>query len=310
MALNLNQLRVFNAISDELSITGAAKRLRISQPAVSKQLAELEQSIGTPLVDRLPRGIQLTAAGRLLGEHARAIFQREQTAELELARLLGLERGHLAVGASTTIGSYLVPQVLGDFHALHPDVGVELESANTQAIIRALLDGQLDLGLTEGLATVPGVDQEVLTHDEMVLIASAEHPTARRSQIALSELEGLPFIHREQGSGTREVIEAELAQLGVQLTPAMSLGSTEAVKNAVVHGLGVAMVSRLTVELELRTGLLVVLDVQDLHIRRALSLLTRRGKHPSPASAEFMRLLRSRYPAPGPVGVGVRSITR
>jgi DNA-binding transcriptional LysR family regulator len=296
MSLNLNQLRVFNAISDELSITGAAKRLRISQPAVSKQLAELEQSIGSPLVDRLPRGIQLTAAGHLLAEHARAIFQREQTAEVELARLLGLERGHLAVGASTTIGSYLVPPVLGDFHALHPDVGVELESGNTQAIIRALLDGQLDLGLTEGLSAVSGLDHEVLTHDEMVLIAGSQHPAARRVRIQLSELEGLAFIHREQGSGTREVIESELDRLGVRLTPAMSLGSTEAVKNAVVHGLGVAMVSRLTVELELRTGLLVALEVEGVHIRRALSLLTRRGKHPSPASAEFMRLLRARYP--------------
>jgi DNA-binding transcriptional LysR family regulator len=258
--------------------------------------------VGTPLVDRLPRGIQLTAAGRLLERHARTIFQAEHEAEAELAQLLGLERGRLAVGASTTIGSYLVPPVLGDFHALHPGVSVELEIGNTQAITQALLQGELDVGLTEGLAAGQGLDQQVLTHDEMVLIANSKHPLARRGRISLQQLPKLPFICREVGSGTRDVIEAALADVGVEIEPVMSLGSTESVKNAVVQGLGVAMVSRLTVALELRSELLVVVGVDGLHIRRALSLLTRRGKHPSPASGEFLRLLRAHYPTPASDG--------
>jgi DNA-binding transcriptional LysR family regulator len=293
--MNLNQLRVFKAISDALSVTGAAKELRVSQPAVSKQLADLELNLGTPLVNRLPRGIQLTAAGELLATHAGRIFQAEQAAESALAALLGLEGGRLAVGASTTIGSYLVPRVLGVFHTRHPKVTVELTIGNTKAITEALFDGQLDVGLTEGLPHGDALQHEVLTHDEMVLITSTSHPLARNQRASLADLTQFPLICREQGSGTREVIEAALGKQGVVIQPAMSLGSTEAVKNAVLHGFGIALVSRLTVELELQSERLVALDVEGLHIRRALHLLTLRGKHPSPAAAEWVGLLRDHY---------------
>ncbi len=278
-----------------MSITGAARMLRISQPAVSKQLAELEQSLGTPLVDRLSRGIQLTAAGELLSVHARRIFQAEQEAEAELAEHLGLDGGTLAVGASTTIGSYLVPRVLGDFHTRHPRVNVQLVIGNTQAITEALLDRQLDVGLTEGLIPGESLVQEVLTHDEMVLITSTNHPLASKPRARLVDLTSYPLICREEGSGTREVIEAALTRQGLSIEPAMSLGSTEAVKNAVLHGFGIAMVSRLTVELELSSRRLRALEVEGLHIRRALHLLTLKGKHPSPSTAAFLQLLRAYY---------------
>ncbi|MEN9580721.1 MAG: hypothetical protein RJA70_3730, partial [Pseudomonadota bacterium] len=144
--LNLNQVRVFKAVCDELNITAAARLLRISQPAVSKQLAELEQALGTPLVDRLPRGVRLTSAGELLESHARRIFQAEADAEASLHSHLGLQRGRLSVGASTTVGSYLVPGVFGDFHKQHPEVALELEIDNTQTIQEALRAGALDVG--------------------------------------------------------------------------------------------------------------------------------------------------------------------
>ncbi len=293
--MNLNQLRVFKAISDAMSITGAARLLRISQPAVSKQLAELEQALGTPLVDRLSRGIQLTAAGNLLASHARRIFQAEHEAEGALAELLGLEGGSLSVGASTTIGSYLVPRVLGDFHTRHPKVNVQLVIGNTQAITEALLDRQIDVGLTEGLIPGESLDQDVLTHDDMVLITNVSHPLANKPRASLADLTSYPLICREQGSGTREVIEAALARQGLQIAPAMSLGSTEAVKNAVLHGFGIAMVSRLTVELELSSRRLRALEVDGLQIRRALHLLTLKGKHPSPSAGAFLQLLRAYY---------------
>lgn len=298
MALNLNHLRILRAVLEQGSISGAARVLRISQPAVSRQLAEFEATVGARLVDRLPRGVRPTAAGEMLGERARRIFAEERAAERDIGELLGLHRGRLAVGASTTIGGYLVPQVFGDFAAHHPEITLELEIGNTRAIQGDLLDGGLDVGLTEGFADSDALDVEVFMHDEMVLIAGADRegtPLAGVESLEAAGLAGLPFIVREPGSGTREVIEAALADHGVQLRPTMRLGSTEAIKNAVASGLGVALVSRLTVGLECEIGRLREVDVPDLRIRRALHCVTLRGKQPSPAATEFLSLLRRRY---------------
>jgi DNA-binding transcriptional LysR family regulator len=289
--INLNQLRVFNAICDELTMTGAARRLHISQPGVSKQLAELENSLGAVLVDRLPRGLKLTAAGEVLARHARRIFQTEQAAEQELGELLGLHAGMLAIGASTSIGGYLVPHVIADFHREHPEVQIELQIGNTLAIAEAVLSGELDFGLTEGLAPAEGTHEHVFARDEMVAIVDSAHPLAAKGQVLLAELAAVPWISREQGSGTLDVIEAAIAQSGVTLRPTMSLGSTEAIKRAVAHGLGFALVSRMTVELELQMGRLVALAVDGLHIRRDLHLVTPRGKQPSAAAREFIARL-------------------
>lgn len=296
--INLNQLRVFKAIFEQQSITGAARQLRISQPAVSKQLAELEHGLGVALVDRLPRGIRLTEAGRVLEAHARRIFAAEEAAENALAQLLGLQRGSLSVGASTTIGNYLVPSVFGQFHLEHPQVKLQLEIGNTAMIQQAVADGRLDLGLTEGLVGGDALTVEVFAHDEMVAILSPHHPLALNSQLPLEQLSRVAWVCRERGSGTRDVIEAALARHGVELTPAMSLGSTEAVKHAVSLGLGVALVSRLAVELEVVAGRLVALPVEGLQLRRALHLVTLRSKHANPAATEFVRLLHERYPTP------------
>lgn len=302
MALNLNQLRVFRALLESSSITQAARALSISQPAASKQLAELEASVGVALVERRARGVRLTAAGEVLSRHARRLFQEEEAAERALKALLGLELGELAVGASTTNGNYIVPGLFVELHRSHPKVSLELEIANTARIRQRLIEGRLDLGLTEGLLETdsPELDRlsvEVFTHDEMVLILSPAHPlAAQRGPLPLRELTRLPFIVRERGSGTREVVEDALARRRLAIRPVMSLGSTEAVKNAVMAGLGAAFVSSLTVALELSSGRLRALALEDFQLLRALSLLALEGKPPSPLSAEFLRLLRERYP--------------
>lgn len=298
MALNLNHLRIFQAVIEAGSITGAASALRISQPAVSRQLAEFEASLGTLLVDRLPRGTRPTAAGVLLGEHARRIFAEESAAEHELGELLGLRQGRLSIGASTTIGSYLVPQVLGDFSQRHAGVALNLEIGNTRAIQNDVLEGALDLGLTEGFADADTLDVQEFLHDEMVLIAGPDKsgaPLAGVKSVRAADLSHLPCIVREAGSGTRDVIEAALAERGVEMHATMSLGSTEAIKNAVVCGLGVAMVSRLAVALECEIGRLREVEIEDLKIRRALHCLTLRGKRSSPAATAFLDLLKERY---------------
>lgn len=295
--LNLNQLRTFAAVAAAGNVTRAAGELAVSQPAVSRQLAELEDGLGLPLFDRLPRGVRLTAAGEVLYGHARRILAAEAAAEAELAELAGLSRGRLSIGASTTIGSYLIPELFGAFARAHPGVKLELEIANTAAIQTAVLEARVDLGMTEGFVSSSQLAVDVAAHDEMVAIAAPGHPLARRDVVTAQELCEAPFIMREQGSGTRDVIEAELARLGLSVDPVMSLGSTESVKHAVASGLGVALVSRLTVALELATRRLTELSVPELHIRRSLHLLQLRGKRPTPAVQAFVGLLRARQEA-------------
>ena len=297
--LNLNHLRVFRSVSETNSITEAARLLHISQPAASKQLAELEAHLGVVLFERRPRGVRLTAAGEVLSRHARRLFQEEEAAEAALEALLGLDLGHLSLAASTTIGSYIVPAVFGDLHAQHPNVKLQLEIGNAARVEELVLGGQLDLGLSEGTPISESLHVEVFTHDRMVLIAAPEHPLAvqaERGALEARVLESVPFIVRERGSGTREVVEAALERRGLRVAPVMSLGSTEAIKNAVARGLGVALVSSLTIELELSSGRLRAIELSDLAIRRALHLLTLEGKPPSPAATEFLRLLRARHP--------------
>lgn len=299
--LNLNHLRVFRSVSETNSITEAARQLHISQPAASKQLAELESHLGVALLERRPRGVRLTAAGEVLSRHARRLFQEEEAAEAALEALLGLDLGHLSLAASTTIGSYIVPAVFGELHAAHPNVKLQLEIGNAARVEELVLGGQLDLGLSEGTPVSDSLHVEVFTHDRMTLIAAPDHPLGAQAQhcsLPARVLESVPFIVRERGSGTREVVEAALEQHGLHVVPVMSLGSTEAIKNAVARGLGVALVSSLTIELELSSGRLLALDLADLSIHRALHLLTLEGKPPSPAAAEFSRLLRAGFDTP------------
>ena len=292
--MNLNHLRVFTAIAHEGSITAAARALRVSQPAVSKQLADFENNLDAALFDRLPRGVRLTAAGDLLLGHADRMFAAEAAAELDLERLRGLDRGRLTVGASTTLGGYLVPSLFGGFHRAHPEVRLTLQIANTAVIQDAVLREQVDLGLTEGLVSADGLDVRTVYRDELLLILPPDHPLLPRQHITPATLRTVPMIFRERGSGTRDVIEAALAAGGLQdIEPAMSLGSTEAIKHAVAGGLGVSFVSALTVELELATGRLASLPVRGLKIERDLHLVTLRGKSASPAATAFVALLGS-----------------
>jgi DNA-binding transcriptional LysR family regulator len=292
--VNLNHLRVFESVARHGSLTRAARELRVSQPAVSKQLSDLEHDVATALVDRLPRGVRLTAAGEILFAHAQRILQAERSAEQELRELQSLGRGRLAVGASTTIGSYLVPSVFGELHRLHPGVQLELQIANAAAVQTAVLENRVDVGLIEGFVASDLLEVEVLATDEMVAIAAPGHPALAKLPLRASALSELSLLMREQGSGTRQVVEAALAARGLRIEPIMSLGGTEALKNAVLHGLGVTILSRLTVEQELRSGRLAELVFSDLQITRDLYCVRLKGKRQSPAALAFLDRLGQR----------------
>lgn len=289
--MNLHHLAVFHAVAENGSIAAAAERLHISQPAVSRQIREFELRLDTILFDRQPRGMRVTAAGEALAAYARRIFALERQAETALAELRDLHSGHLAVGASTTIGNYLLPTVLAEYHRRYPGVRLTLDVGNTDEIQAQLLEEQIDVGLTEGLIAGDELDTEVFMSDHLVVVAAPAFASRISSPCAIGELGNLPWVTREEGSGTRAVLEQTLANHAVEPPQAMALASTEAIKRAVAAGAGIAVVSAITVAAELERGELVQLSVEDFPQRRPLHLLQRSHRRPSRAVAEFLGIL-------------------
>lgn len=294
MALNLHHLRLFAAVVDNGGFTRAAGALNLSQPAISKSLKELESDLGMPLIDRGGRGLQLTDAGRMLYGRARELFGVERVAERELRELRGVKRGSLRIAASTTIATYLLPPILGRFHLRHPNVRIQATSANTRTVLRLLLEARVDLALVEG----PVSDARVTIHpwrdDELVVIAPIGHWLIGRgstSRATVQDIAREQFLVREPGSGTREVSEAALARHGVRLERTMRVGGTEAIKQAVAAGLGLAIVSRAAAADQLALGRIAVLNVDGLTIRRTLTRLELRERAKSVAARELEGLL-------------------
>ena len=296
--MNLNHLAVFHAVAEEGGVSRGAERLCVSQPAVSKQVRELEAALGLKLFDRLPRGVRLTQAGEVLAGHARRLFAVEADAERAIAELKGLSRGSLRVGASLTIGVYLLPEILGAYRKLHPEIDLELEIANTQAIQQKLRENALDVALTEGFVEtgepkneLDDLEAEIFHRDELVAVVPPGHRLLSEEVVTAAQFCAEPFLMRETGSGTREVVERALAQVKVVVHPTMSLGSTEAIKRAVTAGLGVAIISRLALSTELAAGLLQVVALSNLRIERPLHIVRLRGKSESHAARAFFKLL-------------------
>jgi len=312
--MNLHHLRLFAAVVDEGGFTNAARALRLSQPAISKSLNELERQMHVSLIERGGRGINLTEAGRALYGRARELFGVERMAERELRELRGLKRGTLRVAASTTIATYMLPPVLGRFHIRHPAVRIRVTSANTRSVLRLLLEARTDVALVEGPISHDAVDVIPWREDELVVIAHPDQRIARQSNVDVEDLMRETILVREPGSGTREVAERALALHGVRPTLTMRLGGTEAIKQGVAAGLGVAIVSRAAAADQITLGRLVVVPVQGLQIRRALTQLKLRPRSDSTAARELRLLLdeesaSSVGDASGDTGVEPSSIT-
>jgi DNA-binding transcriptional LysR family regulator len=289
--MNRNHLALFNRVAQAGGISRGAADARISQPAVSKQIAELEASLGVRLLERLPRGCRLTEAGMILAGYAQRCESLEKDALRAMEEYRGLKRGRLAIGASLTIGAYLMPKVLAVFGRRFPQIELRLNIANTQHIEEALRQGTIQLGLTEGAIVSDDLESAVFYKDELVVIAPAAHPLLKKPSVSLRELCREPFIMREEGSGTRAVVERTLQRKGVAITPRFSLASPEAIKNSVALGMGLAIVSRFIIDLELRMGLLKILPVKELKFPRPLHLQHLRGQTPSPSQIKFQELL-------------------
>ncbi|MDP0500601.1 MAG: LysR family transcriptional regulator [Verrucomicrobiota bacterium JB022] len=282
MNLTLRQLEIFAAVAVHEHIGRAAEELSLSPSAASMALGELENVIGYPLFDRIARRIVLNEHGRLLLPKVLALLDRAE--EIEAGMADGQPAGHLRVGASTTIGNYLLPGIVGAFANACPAIQVQLEVNNTQSIIRHLLEHRLDLALVEGPVSHSDLVESVWTDDELVVFAAPAQANV--------SLDAAQWIMREPGSGTREVFEQAMRAAGHPIHLRLELGHTEAIKKAVEAGLGLGCLSRRVIVRELELGYVVPVPWPGLALRRTFSLFWHRQKYHSAAFERFVAFCR------------------
>lgn len=287
------RLRVFITAAKTLNFTKCAEQLFISQP-VSKHIGELESRYKVQLFERSGSRLALTEAGRVMLEHAERIADGYRRLQYEMDLFTDRLGGELKVGASTTIAQYVLPQVLARFTARFPEVKVSLASGNSEQVEAALARHDTDLGLVESSARHPGFHYEPFIPDELVLIASTKGRYGRCDQVTLAELQTVPLVLRESGSGTLEVISKYLAAADVRLASlrvVMQLGSTESIKSFVRNSDAMAIVSVASIVDELRSGELRIIDIEGCTIRREFSFCWPEGRSDALAArfVEFAR---------------------
>jgi DNA-binding transcriptional LysR family regulator len=295
------RLQVFHTVARLLSFTKAAETLHMTQPAVTFQVRQLEEHFNTRLFDRTHNRISLTDAGRHVFAYADRIFELYAEMESSVRDITGEIRGTLTIGASTTIAEYMLPPLLGDFKERFPSVTIHLKVSNTEGIVTMVENNAIDLGVVEAPVSNKSLVVETCKLDRLVAIVPPGHPLAGRQSVDFSTLLQYPFICREEGSGTREVIGDYLERqtdCSAALQVAMELGSPEAVKGAVEAGMGVSVVSRTTIQKELRLGTLVAVDL-DPPLDRPFSFVHQKQKFRLRVMEELLTLARAYCRAQG-----------
>lgn len=291
------RLKVFNSVAQHLSFTKAAGELFITQPAVTKHIRELEQQYATRLFERKGNAVFLTPAGELLKRYAGQILHLYQEAAFELSTLQSKHSGILRLGASTTIGQYLIAPLLAKYYEKFPQIELSLLNGNTEMIENAILSHAIDLGVVEGKKHHSGIKYVDFMDDELVAVVHSNSKLAPLEEITIEELTQIPLVLRERGSGTLEVIESALKEHNLKLSSLqiiMHLGGTESIKSFLEHANCMAFLSIRSIQKELITGQLKLIKVKDLVLLRKFWLIHLHGQ-PEPLSESFMRFAFREY---------------
>ena len=289
------RLQVFHTVARLLSFTKAADALHMTQPAVTFQVRQLEEYFNTRLFDRTHNRISLTEAGNRVYQFADKIFHLYDEMETSVRELTGDISGVLMIGASMTVAEYMLPALLGDFKKQHPQVNIRLRVSNTDSIVTLVEDNEIDLGVVEAPVTNKNLAVELCRADQLVVVLPPDHPLATRSKITVRELLEQPYICREEGSGTREVIQEYLKAAGLafgDMNSVMELGSPEAIKGAVEASMGISVLSRTTVSKELKLGSLVAVPL-DPPLERPYSFVHQKQKFRMVAMQELLNFARN-----------------
>ncbi|MGD2056740.1 MAG: LysR substrate-binding domain-containing protein [Gammaproteobacteria bacterium] len=289
------RLQVFHTVARLLSFTKAAESLHMTQPAVTFQVRQLEEYFNTRLFDRTHNRISLTEAGKRVYEYSDRIFDLYAEMENAVRDMTGEISGVLIIGASTTIAEYMLPSLLGDFKKKYPDINVHLRVSNSDGIVSMVENNDIDLGVVEAPVLNKNLMVEKCRDDRLVAIVHPQHPLAGRKQIKLQELLDEAYISREEGSGTREVIQDYVNSLGMgpgDIQVSMELGSPEAIKGAVEAGMGISIAPEVTIHKELQLGTLVALEL-DPPIERPFSFVHQKQKFRQRAMDELLNFARA-----------------
>ncbi len=286
MNITLRQLAVFSAVVRRRSFTRAAEELHLSQPAVSMQVKQLENQLQIPLLDQAGRKIALTEAGEEVFSYARAILDKLDDLETVLGNLKGLKQGKLRISVVTTV-NYFAPTLLRTFHGRYPGVNVILDVANRQTLLEQLSENEVDMVVMGQPPADMDLESDPFLENPLVIIAPEGHPLTGKLSIPLKRLEDEVFLIREPGSGTRDAMERFFSSHGIRITTGMEVSGVDALKQSVQAGLGLGLMSRDAVQMELSLGRLVTLDIEGFPIRRHWYLVHRRPKRLSAPALAF-----------------------
>jgi DNA-binding transcriptional LysR family regulator len=288
--LTLRQLRVFEAVARHLNFSRAAETLYLSQPAVSMQIKQLEQNIGLPLLEMVGKRLHLTEAGRELLKYSRNILQQVQELDAVFGEMKGLEHGQLNIAVVST-ANYFMPQLLAKFIQLHPRIHVSLSVANRDTVIRQLDENVADLAIMGMPPDGSDMVSKAFMPNPLVVIAAPDHQLAKLKKVQPRQLAKETFLLREKGSGTRGVVERFFASHKLPLPAHMEMDTNEAIKQSVSAHIGVGIISRHGIEMELETKRLCILDVAGFPIVRNWHIVHRKNKRLSTAAHAFQRFL-------------------
>lgn len=286
------RLEVFRIVAEEGSITRAAARLALTQPAVTRELGLLEKEIGAPLFDRLPRGVQLNEAGRVLITYVQRCSGIADDARRALDEFMSLERGQITIAASNTIGNHFLPGVIVAFHRRHPRVTIDVRITNSREVLRFLEEDRVSLGFVETKGELPeGYEAHLLTSDEMIPVVAPFHPLTKIPRPRVRDLLVHLVLLREEGSGMRAAVLERFERLGVTPPDTLSLGTTEAIRQVLLAGVGISILPRRAVTDDLASGRLVALSIPKLVIHRELHWVKRTHRRLGRAHGVFLELL-------------------
>ncbi len=274
------RLKVFHTVASRSSFTKASEELNISQPAVTKHIKEIENQLNTKLFDRKGTSIQLTQSGKILFNYSEKIRNIYRDLEFEINQINQKHKGKLIIGASTTVAQYILPEILAKFNSYYKDIKIELITHNTEIISELLKDGKIDLGIIEGESQSSYFEYKIFKPDEIVLVANANHQFINKT-LNLKDLYNLELVFREQGSGSLEFIQNRLKEKRIsidKLNIVMQLGSSESIKNYLLHSESFAFLSISTVLNELKNNQLSIIDIKNFSIERNFHFILPKGE--------------------------------
>jgi DNA-binding transcriptional LysR family regulator len=297
--MNLDYLKTYREVIRLGSFSEVAKRLSISQPAVSFQIQALERDLGIRLIDRRQRKITMTEAGKRLLHFAEFVEKERDRLAYDLSQLRDEVTGDLAIAASTIPGEFLLPPILAEFKRLHPAIAARMMISDSLAVISRIQNNEYEIGFCGALPEGTDLTAFKIAEDEIVLIVFPEHPFAERQNVSFGELQKESLILREETSGTQRSLESLLLKAGFDLgrcTPSLVLGSTQAVISAVEAGIGIAFVSNLAINKSLTLRLVKVVGIEGLRLRRNFYCIYRKERIVSRLLEEFIAFVESRIP--------------